>query len=685
MKRRKFIRNSLSASVAPVFIPGFKHFGLGASVLSANDCADFSNRSLVIIYLAGANDIFNTAVPLDQLSTYHDPNIRGNISLPDASLITLDTTLPDNQQLGLHPNLTGFKSLYDQGKFKLIQRAGYPIPNRSHFTAEDIMLKGIYGDNSTFGEEEGWMARFLKDRYPTYRGRPLPGLSDPLGIILGDTPKTGFHTVEDHSLEINLSGQDAGGFYSLISSISGAPILQFPNTDHGELLSYMSLVEKSTLVYSERISQVFNTNNYEGNSTATYPSSTLGSQLKTVARLMYGGSDTKIFMCRKGGWDTHANQVDPNNTIIGSHATLLKDVNDSMLAFQNDLKDLGLEDNVTTVVFSEFGRKVISNAGSGTDHGTFSTMFVMGNSIVPGVLGSNIDMSHIDSQGAADPSQLENDYRNIFGSVLQDWLGADAQSVGLTFNNAANQLPQIISSTETVTPDCYYERIDPVTAELNIKLFLEGYYQSSDGMMRTDLLDSNLLPNAQPYGASRFSYFGTETTPSFPANTVDWLLLELRDIDDLVVDRKACLLRNDGMVMELDGSVNVQFADLHPTNYSLVIYHRSHLSVMVSNQFDSSLAGVILIDITTDASKVVGTNQLKNVDGVYMMYAGDVDQNGVINNLDHNSWKRSISASQTYKTGDLNADGLVDDLDKELWISNRSKIGESRIHPTIKK
>ena len=219
MKRRDFLHAGLTSAVAPVFLNGYGLNQMAASITPAATCA-FSDRTLVIIYLAGANDIINTAVPLDQFGAY--AGHREDIQLPETSLIRLDNSLiGTTQDLGLHPSLTSLKSLYDNGHLSLIQRAGYPTPNRSHFAAEDILLKGIDGTLPNNSVEEGWIGRFLKDKYPTYKGIPFGTELDPLGIILGATPSTGFHTIEDHTLEINLSGQDPAGFFSVISSLSG--------------------------------------------------------------------------------------------------------------------------------------------------------------------------------------------------------------------------------------------------------------------------------------------------------------------------------------------------------------------------------------------------------------------------------------------------------------------------------
>lgn len=133
-----------------------------------NPC-EVTDRSVVIIFLNGANDIFNTAVPLSQFSAY--TQFRPSIHLPEQSLITLDNSLPDDQALGLHPRLSAFKNLYDDGLLAMVQGVGYDQPNRSHFKSTENWLTGSGG--ALQNEKSGWMARFLEDRYPGYNGTPL--------------------------------------------------------------------------------------------------------------------------------------------------------------------------------------------------------------------------------------------------------------------------------------------------------------------------------------------------------------------------------------------------------------------------------------------------------------------------------------------------------------------------------
>ncbi len=615
----------------------------------------------------------NTVVPLNQLSEY--AQFRPDIRLPESSLITVDGTLPDNRLIGLHPNLTGFKNLYDDGLLNIVQRVGYELPNKSHFKALDNWLTGSGG--ALQNRTDGLFGRFLQDRYPGYNGNPFIGEPDPLGILFGSMNKTGFHTFAEHSYEINLSGQDPAGFFSLISSLSGQPIMNIPDTENGEMLRHIAEIENSVNVYAERISETFNNGT---NSSTVYPNSSLGNQLRTIARMLNGGSRTKLFMATTGGFDTHVNEVLADDTTTGNHANLMRNIGDSVKAFQDDLAALALDSNVVTVIFSEFARKIIQNDSLGTDHGTLGNMFVIGKGVEGGVTGDNIILEEQDSQGAAHPSQLQNDYRSVFASLMQNWLGASDTSLGATFLSPAfyASLPTLINANNIVPPSCYYEPDDPIVcACVQVKLLLEGLYDESTQTMRKTLNDNGLLPLQQPYNGAPFNHDGTETVAALPADVVDWVLLELRDAEDLnlVVARKAVLLRENGFVVEADGIPGVVFDGVTDGSYHLAVFHRNHLGIISSEPILVN-APSFIYDFTKSDLAVSGEEQLKKVGTAWCLMAGDADGNNLIDNRDFNIYEQNDGLSSVYQPADLNADGEVGTADYDLWFENRSKLGE---------
>lgn len=451
MKRRNFLKIFPAAGVTPFVVNGhpLRPFANSKMARILSSCDGVEDRILVLIQLKGGNDGVNTVIPLNQYDTY--ANIRPSIKIPEASLINLDTTLGNNDQVGLHPSLQPLKALYEQGKAAIVQGVGYQSMNQSHFKGTDLWLSG--GDSTVANNNipSGWMGRALQAFYPDVAGAPTANMPDPLGIQIGDsTPSLGFHTETEHQNVINLSGQDASGFYSLIQTIGGAPILNVPDTHQGEELSFIMGIEQSTSLYAQRITQVFNAGS---NSISTYPASNgLGNQLKTIARLIKGGCKTKIYLCQLGSFDTHSAQILNGAPTTGDHADLLAGLADAVKTFMDDLEGLGLADQVVACTFSEFGRCARENGSDGTDHGTLAPMFIFGKNIDAGVQGTNVNLSNLTTDGQL--QGLQHDYRQIFATLLQDWLGAGTDVLVEAMFEGYSKVP-VVDTAAVVSPDCY--------------------------------------------------------------------------------------------------------------------------------------------------------------------------------------------------------------------------------------
>ena len=190
----------------------------------------------------------------------------------------------------------------------------------------------------------------------------------PLGIQVGsNTTSLGFHGEIEHGLALNLSGQDSENFYSILSGLAGSPPNNIPSSDYGLELQYIIDTDILSNQYSQVISTAFN--NGENSTTANYPDTNLADQLKTVARLIRGGIETKVFMVKLGGFDTHNNQNQASGDIQGRHSVLMTELSGAVESFMTDLNADNLADNVLGVTFSEFGRKAKENGSLGTDHG----------------------------------------------------------------------------------------------------------------------------------------------------------------------------------------------------------------------------------------------------------------------------------------------------------------------------
>lgn len=468
MKRRNFLKLSTPMVMAPVVLQGSiaKPF-MSASLNRMFNCEEVNDRVLVVVQLKGGNDGLNCVIPTNQYDIYK--NFRPAIGTELNKIISLDNSLSNPDHVSLHPNLVSFKELYEKNSLAVIQAVGYENSNKSHFKGTDLWLSGGDSNPANYNYGSGWMGRYLDASYPGLAGEPTVDFPDPLGIQLGSKQQfLGFHTEHQHEAGINLSGQDPAGFYSLISELGGIPPSSIPVSDYGQNLEYIIDIEQSTNKYSSRVSEVFN----KGINMATYPDFDLANQLKTVARMISGGSKTKVYVVTLGGFDTHDNQADGSTPTDGTHATLLNHLSSSILAFQNDLEMMQLDNRVAGVTFSEFGRRPKENGSKGTDHGTVAPMFLFGTPVKSGVYGTNADLSLVGEGN--DIIGMQHDYRNIFTALLQDWLGASDRVLEETyFEDFIGSKTAVIEQNYVVDAGCYIDSylnnsIFSRTSEINL-------------------------------------------------------------------------------------------------------------------------------------------------------------------------------------------------------------------------
>ena len=452
MKRRNFIKLTSTASAISL-LPSQVTASLNIAK-SFLDCT-ISNRKLVLINLAGGNDGLNTIIPINYYDIYS--NLRPSIKVPSNGLnsyINLDNTLDETQQIGLHPSLTGIKNLYDNDLLRIIQSVGYPSQNKSHFASTDIYSTANDGNSWDNGNNSGWIGRFMESYYAD-----LIQNSYPLGVEIGSKSNSlGFHGESEHGLSVNINGQDPSGFYSLISGMAGEPPNNIPISDYGHELEYIIQTDALSNMYSEAISNSFN----NGQNAVSYPDTDISNQLKTVARLISGGLESKVYMVKLAGFDTHFGQNQAENDILGDHNDLLTKLSSAITAFMSDLSAMNLKNDVIGLTYSEFGRKAAENGSLGTDHGEIAPMFVFGAPVKGGVSGLNPNLNEANENNGYQIQTVQFDYRDTLGTLLQDYLGADNLALDATFfNNTLNQsfsetkINDLIKSEFSVATNCY--------------------------------------------------------------------------------------------------------------------------------------------------------------------------------------------------------------------------------------
>ena len=459
MKRRKFIKLTSTASAA-----GLLPIQLNTSFKFLNTLTncDLSNRKIVLVDLAGGNDGLNTLIPLNVYSDY--VNMRPTTHVDSAAALNLnliDSSLQGtNQDLALHPIMTGMFNLFDQDQLRILQSVGYDSINKSHFASIDIYNTGNDGNNWNNGNNSGWMGRFMENHYSD-----LMPVNYPMGIQIG-SPNTslGFHGVNEHGLAMNLTGQDSENFYSVLSGLSGEYPTDFPDSHYGTELQYIVDTDASSNVYAQAISSSFdNGSNFSG---ANYPDTDLADQLKTVARLMRGGIETKIYLVKLGGFDTHANQVQGAGDLQGRHYNLLDELSTAVEAFMRDLNSDSLAEDVVGITISEFGRKAKENGSLGTDHGKVAPVFIFGQPVQSGISGVNVDLNEATEDNDFQIDTVQFDYRQSLATLMQDFLGSNSNTINSTFmDNITNasfadqKIQNLLKAGYVVPESCYAESL----------------------------------------------------------------------------------------------------------------------------------------------------------------------------------------------------------------------------------
>lgn len=435
MKRRKFLKYTVPAAAAATVINGIPIRTMGMEsplIRSLMGMATDTDHVLVLIQLNGGNDGLNTVIPIEFYSSYQAA--RSNVAIPQNRILSLDG------KTGLHPAMAGLHNLYKDGKVSVVQSVGYPQPNFSHFRATDIWMSA--SDSNQF-VNSGWVGRYLDDQYPGFpTGYPNSAVPDPLGIQIGSITSL---TFQGPQVSMGMSISDPVNFYNLINGIQDPA----PNTPAGDELTYIRTVARQTQQYSDVIKEAA----LRVTQQAAYPSNnSLADQLKIVARLVKGGLKTRVYMVSIGGFDTHSVQVNSGDTTTGSHATLLLRVSDAIKAFMEDLKFLGVEKRVLGMTFSEFGRRIKSNASTGTDHGAAAPLILFGEYVNPGIVGNNPVIPA--NANVNDNVPMQYDFRSVYASVLEKWFCVDNTTLQTVMLKNFQSLPLIkTNSCNSTIPD----------------------------------------------------------------------------------------------------------------------------------------------------------------------------------------------------------------------------------------
>lgn len=415
MQRRDFLIRSLQAgAVLPLASSGlFARAFEGFSSLPR--LAGMEDHVLVLINLNGGNDGLNTVVPVND-QRYHDarPTIR----------LRAEETLAITDGLALHGTMTPIHTLFNSGQCAIVQSVGYPNQDRSHFRSTDIWHTASEADQIW---HTGWLGRYLEESHPEY---PATLPTAPFAMQIGANATL---ALQGDSGGMGMAIDNPDRFYNLANGLS-VPDDPLPNTLAGPELKFV----RDVIAQSNRYSTEIRNAMLDGSTNAQYDSDSLSAQLRVVARLINGGLGTGIYVVSLGGFDTHNGQS-------VAHTTLLNRLSRGISNFLSDVSAAGNADRVVCMTYSEFGRRVNENGSAGTDHGAAAPQFVIGKPVLGGkVLGGAPDLVDLDNRGDI---KFEHDFRQIYATVLQNWLGFEAGATNAALGGNFNRLPLFSAPT----------------------------------------------------------------------------------------------------------------------------------------------------------------------------------------------------------------------------------------------
>lgn len=220
----------------------------------------------------------------------------------------------------------------------------------------------------------------------------------------------------------------------------------------------------------------------------------------------------------------------------------------------------------------------------------------------------------------------------------------------------------------------YTVHITNPTILINLNVLLAGAYQSSTGLMRTDLATKNLIPLQQPYHQAPWNYNGTEGVMAIPNHVVDWIIVQIIDAQDgtTVIEQKAALLLSDGRIVAAnDLNVGIGFSQINVgTDYYIAIRHRNHLPVRSANPITILADGNTNYDFTTGVNQAFGTNSQRVMGGRSALWAGDANSNCEVRYNGSSNDKNAVLSAvglmtpnkvlgNVYHAADVNLDGDV--------------------------
>jgi uncharacterized protein (DUF1501 family) len=361
------------------------------SPLSAQAANKNDKRILVVLELSGANDGFNTLVPYADDAYYR---LRPNIGIRPNKVRKID------DQFGFSPGMAGFERLFKEGKMAVVHGCGYAQPSYSHFTSAAYWHTGA----PNTGEPYGWLGR----------------VADAIDPAL--TPNFLVNIDERQSLAVRAAKHvpvvfDDPERFTRKGLLQSRPLLDSvpKSVTASASQNYLDSVANSAREASQLVRAAW------ANYKTPVDYGIISVDLPKVAAMIAADLPTRLYYTsyRHNAFDTHVQQSEV-------HQRMLTYVSDAVSGFMQDMERLGRADDVTVLVFSEFGRRAAENTSLGTDHGTANHMYVIGKPVKGGHYGKPPSLTALDIGGNV---TYTTDFRRVYASLIDGWLGADSKTL----------------------------------------------------------------------------------------------------------------------------------------------------------------------------------------------------------------------------------------------------------------
>jgi uncharacterized protein (DUF1501 family) len=418
--RRQFIKQSAGAVAVGLVLPNIW--------LREARAQSTPRRRFVVIQLAGGNDGLNTVIPYTDSRYYQ---LRPTISFNENELRdsqNRSTIISD--KFGLHPAMSAMKGLYDEGRVAIINGVGYPGANLSHFLSMDIWHTAELSGTT----RAGWLGKYADIALmgePGLTAASVGGIESPKSfysnqvVIPNIINFSLYNFITDPAYPEDSNNQINTFSYAASRQFAQGSLMRSINSTGFEALGGAQRVQSSIVNY---------------HSSVVYPEGNpLAAGMKMLAQLLTTIPEASLVYAQMGGFDTHADQIaHPNNRpdkLSGFHALLLRWFSEAVKAFYDDMVEHQMADDVLMMQWSEFGRRPDENASFGTDHGTTSPVFVLGNPVKGDVYGEYASLAASELDGAGNPA-FKVDFRSVYATILDRWLGVDSREVlGASFEN----------------------------------------------------------------------------------------------------------------------------------------------------------------------------------------------------------------------------------------------------------